>query len=182
MAILDIFSKPNDWFDHAEGSVLMTAALRICAAFVLGWTLTALPSCQQEAAKPTHEPGHPAGTESLPTASAPGAVASASPPPLTAASGTRQSKCAEIEAGWRTAIGRFARKPVDDCKRDEDCDCYGGFKCPNGLIEICPSPIRADVAAELNHFDKRWHARKCGEIIWSPHDICKEKCVSGRCR
>jgi len=159
------------------------AFLRRYLRIALAGLLVSPVACQDVAAPPN---GDGAKTVTAPTSQArmtsAASDAPGEPPAPSAPDGAKDSSCADIEKGWREALQRYANKPVHDCRRDEDCGCYGGFKCPNALIDICPSPLRADVADELAGFDERWHAKRCGTILWSPHSICQDKCVGGRCR
>lgn len=107
--------------------------------------------------------------------------ASASGTPRTDSSAlleTPPKTCEEIEAQWETQIVRFAGQP-QTCRRDEDCVCYGGPVCPNALVDVCPAPVRREVADALEPVTRAWFEQGC-PVLWSPHG-CEPRCVNRRC-
>ncbi|MEZ4371999.1 MAG: hypothetical protein R3B07_14290 [Polyangiaceae bacterium] len=103
---------------------------------------------------------------------APGATAPA-------ASASAGASCEQIRRDVRREQARLAKLP-QTCKRDADCDLYGGHECPNALARTCPDAVSKSSAQAMRPLEAAWESHHCGEVLWSPFQR-EAVCDAGVC-
>ncbi len=101
-------------------------------------------------------------------------------PPASSGIAPVVTSCQELERRFDEALRELDRNAARRCSRAQDCDCWGGPRCPNPLVSTCPDAIRADVARSLEPWDAEWKRLGCVGYLWSPYG-CDARCVNGMC-